>query len=133
MTKASNKVDWCLQKAKKELEEGKKHRGLVESEPNNEETLLHVAKAEHNLRAISYFNKGGYSDWSMSAGFYCIYHCFLAIGHKFGYESRNQECMIALMRALKEEGKIDIDDRFIESLEASDEHERQESNVIEKR
>ena len=69
----------------------------------------------------------------MSAGFYCIYHCFLAIGHKFGYESRNQECMIALMRALKEEGKIDIDDRFIESLEASDEHERQESNVIEKR
>ena len=69
----------------------------------------------------------------MSAGFYCIYHCFLAIGHKFGYESRNQECTIALMRALKEEGKIDIDDRFIESLEASDEHERQESNVIEKR
>ncbi len=112
MTKASNKLDWCLHKAKKELEEGKKHHGLIKSKPNNEETLLHISKAEHNIRAISYFNKGGYSDWSTSAGFYCIYHCFLAIGHKFGYESRNQECTIALMRVLKEEGKIDIDDKF---------------------
>lgn len=133
MTQAENKVEWCLRKAKKELEEGKKHRGLVKSISHMEEARKHIEKAEHNLRAITYFNKGGFSDWSMSAVFYCIYHCFLAIGNKFGYESRNQECTIALMRALKEENKIDIDEKFIEAVEIYDEKERQESNVIEKR
>ena len=133
MTEASNKVEWCLRKAEKELQERQKHRGLVKTAPNIEEARKHIEKAEHNLRAISYFNKGGFSDWSMSAGFYCIYHCFLAIGCKFGYESRNQECTIALMRTLKEDGTINIDNKFIEALEESNESERQESSVIEKR
>lgn len=133
MTQAEKKVEWCLRKAKKELEERKKHRGLVKGDPNLEEARKHIEKAEHNLRAISYFNAGGYSDWSMSAGFYCIYHCFLSIGLKFGYESRNQECTIALIQSLKDEGKIDIDDKFIEAVEVYEESERHESNIIEKR
>ncbi len=133
MTQATNKVEWCLRKAKKEIEEGKKHRGLVKNAFHSEEARKHIEKAEHNLRAITYFNKGGFSDWSMSAGFYCIYHCFLAIGSKFGYESRNQECTIALMRALKEEEKIDLNEKFIGALESYDEKERHESNIIEKR
>ena len=37
MSQAENKVKWCLSKAKKELEEGKKHRGLVEKEIDIEE------------------------------------------------------------------------------------------------
>src|SRR3989344_2601264 len=131
--KVEKKVEWCLRKAKKELEQGKKHRGLVKGEPDFEAAREHIGKAEHNLRAISYFNAGGYSDWSMSAGFYCIYHCFLAIGQKFGYESRNQECTIALMQSLKEEGKIEIDDKFIEAVAIYEEPARHESNVIEKR
>ena len=69
----------------------------------------------------------------MSAIFYCIYHCFLAISVKFGYESRNQECTISLIKMLKDEGKIEIDDYFIEALESYNEQERHESNVIEKR
>lgn len=76
----------------------------------------HIAKAEHNLNAALYFDEGGYSDWSASAFFYSIYHCFLAISRKFGYESRNQECTIAVIEMLKEEGKIDIDNRFIDTL-----------------
>jgi|SRR3989338_3609098 len=133
MTQVEKKVEWCLRKAKKELEQGKKHRGLVKEKPDFEAARKHIEKAEHNLRAISYFNAGGYSDWSMSAGFYCIYHCFLAIGQKFGYESRNQECTIALMQSLKEEGKIEIDDKFIEAVAIYEEPARHESNVIEKR
>jgi len=30
MSHEENKLEWCLKKAKKELEEGKKHRGLLE-------------------------------------------------------------------------------------------------------
>ena len=116
MSQASNKVKWCLNKAKKELEESEMHRGLVEKEQDYKTAALHVAKARHNLNAALFFEKNNYSDWSASAFFYCIYHCFLAILRKFGYESRNQECTIAVIEMLKEQGKIAIDDKFISTL-----------------
>ncbi len=131
MTEASHKVDWCLEKAKKELQLSKKHRGLVKQEPDMEEARNHIIKAEHDVSAITYFDKGGFSDWSMSAAFYSIYHCFLAIAAKFGYESRNQECTIVLIKSLKENKQIELDNTFIEALENYDEQDIQ--NIIEKR
>ncbi len=89
-----------------------------------------MVKAEHNLKAALYFEKGGFSDWSASAFFYCVYHCFLAVLRKFGYESRNQECTIAMIEMLKEEGKIDINEKFIDTLKITNVEEMQESNVI---
>ena len=123
MSQHSKQVEWCLKKAKKEIEECKKqnnrikHRGLLKVKPNIEEAKKHLAKAEHNFEGIIKFKQIGFSDWSMSAGFYCIYHCFLAIAAKFGYESGNQTCTISLMRYFKEENKIDLDEKFIELLE----------------
>src|SRR3989338_9358138 len=127
MSHAKNKVEWCLRKAQNELKENTKHRGLLEIEKDLDGARRHIEKAEHNLKAVSYLERGGFSDWSMSAVFYCIYHCFLAIALKFKYESRNQECTIALIRHLKEEGRIDIDDNFIIALESYDEKDRHES------
>jgi hypothetical protein len=123
MSQASKHVEWCLNKAAKELEECKKlgkrpkHRGLLKSNPDIEEAKKHLAKAEHNLRGITRFKEIGFSDWSMSAGFYCAYHCFLAIGARFEYESANQTCTISLMRYLKENDKIKLDEKYIELLE----------------
>src|SRR3989344_4121270 len=93
MSQASKHIEWCLDKANREIEECKKlgkrtkHRGLLKTNPNINEAKQHLAKAEHNLDGITRFKEIGFSDWSMSAGFYCIYHCFLAIAAKFGYES----------------------------------------------
>jgi len=123
MSQASNHIEWCLNKAKKEIEECKKagkrlkHRGLLKGEPDIAEAKNHLVKAQHNFIGITRFKEFGFSDWSMSAGFYCIYHCFLAIAAKFGYDSGNQTCTIALMRYLKEEKKINLDEKFIELLE----------------
>jgi len=140
MSQASKHVQWCLNKAKKEIEEceklgkRKKHRGLLKSEPDMNEAKNHLAKAEHNLNGITKFKEIGFSDWSMSAGFYCIYHCFLAIAAKFGYESANQTCTISLMRFLKEENKIDLDEKFIELLEYEEtEDVTEEDSVIDLR
>ena len=130
MSQASNKVKWCINKAKRELEESNLHRGLVKVEEDKESANKHITKAEHNLKAALYFEKGGFSDWSVSAFFYCIYHCFLAIARRFGYESRNQECTIALVEMLKEEGKIDIDEKFIDTLKIEKAEERHENNII---
>ena len=105
MPHASNKVEWCLRKAKKELGELGLHRGLIKINGGIELAEKHILKAEHNLKGAIYFKKGGFSDWSASAFFYCIYHCFLAILTRFGYESRNQECTIATIEMLKEAKK----------------------------
>jgi uncharacterized protein (UPF0332 family) len=126
-----------LNKAEKEIEECKKlgkrpkHRGILKSEPDLDEAKKHLAKAEHNLSGITRFKEIGFSDWSMSAGFYCIYHCFLAIAAKFGYESGNQACTVSLMTYLKEEGKINLDEKFTDLLEYEDMED--ENSVIDMR
>ena len=139
MSQASKHLKWCLNKAKSEIEECKKqgkrikHRGLLEIKPGITEAEKHIKKAEHNFKAIGSFKEIGFSDWSVSAGFYCIYHCFLAIAAKFGYESRNQECTISLIECLKEESKINIDSKFIEILKHQDIEEIQENKLIDMR
>ena len=135
MSQPSKHVQWCLDKAEKEIEAcrrlGKrpKHRGLSKGEPDLDEARKHLAKAEHNFNGISRFKEIGFSDWSVSAGFYCVYHCFLAIAAKFGYESGNQSCTISLMKYLKEEKLISLDDKFIELLE----YEEDQDSVIDLR
>ena len=122
MSQASKHVDWCLKKAQREIEQAKKegtrpqHRGLLRVEPNIEEAEKHLAKANHDLKVANDLIKKGYTDWTVSAIFYTMYQCFLSIVAKFGYESENQTCTIALIEYLKEEGRIDIDPRFIEML-----------------
>ncbi|MBU2638867.1 MAG: HEPN domain-containing protein [Nanoarchaeota archaeon] len=134
MPQAYNHVRWCLNKAKKEIAEGKKHRGLVEIKPDLELAVSHLGKAEHNFKAISYFHKGGFSDWSASAAFYTIYHCFLAILAKQGYESRNQECTISAILYLKAQGKVKMGNKFIMALQHQEEFkEIHEHNVIDLR
>ena len=139
MSQASKHVEWCLNKAKKEIEEctrlGKrpKHRGLLKVNPDPEEAKKHLAKAEHNLDGITKFKGIGFSDWSMSAGFYCIYHCFLAIAAKFGYESVNQTCTISLIRSLKENNKLKIDKKFIELLEYEEMENSRDDSIIDLR
>lgn len=58
---------------------------------------------------------------------------FFGDSKQIGYESRNQECTIALIKSLKEENKIKLDDRFINALETTNEAERHEASIIEKR
>lgn len=139
MSQASNHVAWCLKKAEKEIEECKKegkrpkHRGLLKVNPNSNEAKNHITKAEHNLNAALNFVKTGFSDWSASAFFYAMYHCFLAIAAKFGYESANQTCTVALIEHLKEEGKINIEQEFIEMFKYKEDETEREESVIEMR
>ena len=123
MSHASNKVEWCIKKAEKEKETVGRHRGLITIEPNGELAQEHLQKAEDNLRVAYAMQKGGHSGWSTSAFFYCGYHCCLAIAAKFGYESRNQECTVALMEMLLEQGKINIDQNIIDALNSSKQEE----------
>ncbi len=116
MSQMKNKLNWCLKKAEKELAEGsKKHRGLIKISPNKTLAKEHISKAEHYLEA-TFLLKEKFSDISASTVFYSIYHCFLAIIAKFGYESRNQECTFAVIYALIEAGEINIDKSLIDKI-----------------
>ena len=127
MSHAARQVGWCLDKAKREIEEcrklGKqpKHRGLLETEPDIKAAKEHIRKAEHNFEGLIYTEKGGFTDLAMSTGFYAVYHCMLAILAAFGYESRNQTCTIAAIECLREAGKIDIDEKYILMLTPDEE------------
>jgi len=130
MSHAENKFNWCLNKAEKELQHGNNHRGLIKIKPNSELIEAHVKKSEHNLNAIIDFKNIGYSDWSASAAFYCIYHCLLAIITKFSYESRNQECTFALIYYLIETGKISLDKELVQEIHLLNPEEKHESATI---
>ncbi len=138
MSQASKHLDWCLKKSKEELEECKrkgvkpKHRGLLKINQNIEEAKKHIAKAEHDLNVTRYLVKGGFADAGIGTIFYTMYQCFLAIAAKFGYESGNQTCTIALMECLKEKGEINLDNKFIGYFKYEDESTNQNS-VIEMR
>ncbi len=130
MSHADNKVEWCLRKAEKELKTGDEHRGLVKIRPDVELARAHVKKAEHNLKAISDFKRIGYSDWSASAAFYAVYHCFLAIAARSGYESRNQECTFALIRSLIDNKEIDLDVSLVDQVGELDAEGKHESVTV---
>ena len=116
MTHAENKVDWCLKKAQRELEQSDKHRGLVRENIDIMKAREHVEKAEHYLIATDLLKKENFSDISATTVFYSMYHCLLAIISKFGYESRNQECTFALVYYLIEGEKIDLKKDLLDKI-----------------
>jgi uncharacterized protein (UPF0332 family) len=102
----ADKIRKCL----KEGDRGERHKGLRRVKPSEVQAKKHLDKAIHNFRAMSDFHRIGYSDWSASASFYCLYHCLLAILAKAGYESRNQTCTFALMESMIDELSITTDE-----------------------
>ena len=119
-------VTWCLNKAKKELEKGQKHRGLIEVEPDNKLAMEHIGKAEHNLNFFMLAKEHGFYDWNITIGFYAMYHCCLAVISKFGYQSRNQECTLALVESMIDDEKIDENfKKYIESMKSNTKEEEE--------
>lgn len=128
MSHEKNKLEWCLKKAEREIAEGNKHRGLVKTSADKEKAKKYIKKAEHYLEA-SLILKKGFSDIGVSTVFYCIYHCFLAILAKFGYESRNQECTFAVIYSLIEDGKINLDKGMIDKISPLSRKEEEEAII----
>lgn len=130
MSHAKNKVEWCLRKAERELNESDTHKGLIKINPNLEKARDHIKKADHYLSATIYLKKGNFSDITASTIFYAIYHCLLAIAAKFGYESRNQECTFALINTLIDDKKINFDKTLLDKISPLDEEEIKEQTTL---
>ena len=100
-----NKLRKCL---KEGIRGGERHKGLKRISFSEEKIKGHIDKAKHNFEAMLSFHRTGFSDWSASAAFYCLYHCLLALIAKEGFESRNQSCTFALVEDMIQKGRISL-------------------------
>ena len=72
----------------KSLRKISKERGLRITKPNNDISLGHIKKADHNLIVMSDLNKLGHDDWVVITAYYAIYHSASSLLAKIGLESK---------------------------------------------
>jgi len=110
MSQIDNHLEWCL----------KDSRRLLKTKPDLDLAQKHVKKSEYNYMIVQTLEKLKIYDWALNVGFYSIYHCFLAILAKYGYESRNQACTITVLLALINEKKVDLDIDLVNQFDTLD-------------
>ena len=110
MPQIDEHLKWCL-KDPKRLIKTKSDLGLAQK---------HVKKSEYNYEVVQTLERLKIYDWAFNVGFYAIYHCFLAILAKYGYESRNQACTITVLLTLINDKKLDLDKDLVTQFDALD-------------
>ena len=110
MSQIDNHLKWCL----------KDSRRLLKTKPDMDLAQKHVKKSEYNYGVVQSLEKLKIYDWALNIGFYSIYHCFLALLAKCGYESRNQACTITALLTLINEKKLDLNKDLISQFDTLD-------------
>src|SRR3989338_1298716 len=103
MSQVDNHLKWCLKDKKR----------LVKKIPDLDLAQKHLKKSEYNYGVVQTLEKLKIYDWALNIGFYSIYHCFLAILSKYGYESKNQSCTITVLLNLIEQKKLNLDKEIV--------------------
>ena len=103
MSQIDSHLEWCF----------KDKRRLVKVKPDLELAKKHLMKSEYNYSILQILEKQKIYDWALNIGFYSIYHCFLAIVAKHGYESRNQSCTITVLLSLIDQKKVNLDKSLV--------------------
>ena len=110
MPQIDEHLKWCLKDKKR----------LVKTKPDLDLAQKHVKKSEYNYGVVQTLEKLKIYDWAFNVGFYAIYHCFLAILAKYGYESRNQSCTTTVMLILINDKKLDLDKDLVAQFDTLD-------------
>ena len=110
MPQIEEHLKWCLKDAKR----------LVKTKSDLDLAQKHVKKSEYNYGVVQTLERLKMYDWAFNVGFYSIYHCFLAILSKYGYESRNQACTITALHTLINDKKLDLDKDLVTQFDTLD-------------
>ena len=110
MPQIEEHLKWCLKDPKR----------LMKTNPDLDLAQKHVKKSEYNYGVVQSLERLKIYDWALNVGFYSIYHCFLAILAKYGYESRNQACTITVLHTLINEKKLNLDKDLITQFDTLD-------------
>lgn len=110
MSQVENHLEWCLKDPKR----------LMKARPDMDLARKHLKKSEYNYGVVQTLEKLKIYDWALNVGFYSIYHCFLAILSKYGYESRNQSCTITVLLSLIDQKKLSFDKSLVLQFDTID-------------
>ena len=110
MPQIDEHLKWCVKDQKR----------LIKTKPDLDLAQKHVKKSEYNYGVVQTLEALKIYDWALNVGFYAIYHCFLAILAKYGYESRNQSCTITVLLTLINEKKLNLDKDLITQFDTLD-------------
>src|SRR3989338_6936788 len=110
MPQIDEHLKWCLKDPKR----------LIKTKPDLNLAQKHVKKSEYNYGVVQTLERLKRYDWAFNVGFYAIYHCFLAILVKYGYESRNQACTTTVLITLINEKKLDLDKDLVTQFDTLD-------------
>lgn len=103
----------CFINAKKNEENGRKHKGLLLVKPSQKEAEEYIIKAKQNLELCELFKERGIDYKLPEEWFYTLYYCALSILNRFGVESRSQKYTALFVKYLKDKGLIEYDEEFI--------------------
>lgn len=110
MSQVDEHLKWCLKDSKR----------LVKTMPDFVLAQKHLKKSEYNYSVVQTLEGLKLYDWALNVGFYAIYHCFLAILAKQGYESKNQACTVTALLSLIDEGKLNLDKDLVNQFDTLD-------------
>ena len=120
MSQIDNHLKWCLKDA----------RRLIRANPDLELAQKHFKKSEYNYSVMQTLEELKICDWALNVGFYAIYHCFLGILAKYGYESKNQSCTITVLLNLIGQKKLNLDKDLVMQFDALDVEENMSSSTV---
>ena len=110
MPQIDSHLKWCLNDA----------RRLIKTKPDMELAQKHLKKSEYNYSIVQTLERQKIYDWALNIGFYAVYHCFLAMLAKYGYESRNQSCTITVLLSLIEQKQLSLDKDLVLQFDTLD-------------
>ena len=110
MPRIDEHLKWCL----------KDSRRLIKTKTDPDLARKHIKRSEYNYGIMQTLERLKIYDWAFNVGFYAVYHCFLAILAKHGYESRNQACTITVLITLINEKKLDLNKDLITQFDTLD-------------
>src|SRR3989344_7028006 len=86
------KLRECFDSAIRDEKKGKKHKGLLITNPSLENAKHYLGKAKDSLKFCEFYRKMGADYKIPEEWYYTLYYCALAILSKFGVETRSQRC-----------------------------------------
>jgi len=106
----------CFKLAIKDEKKGRKHKGLLITQPSDKTAKEYLSKAKANLELCDFYKEKGFDYKIPEEWFYTLYYCALAILSKFGIESRSQKCTAHFLKYAGENNLIDYDNEFIDRI-----------------
>ena len=110
MPQIDNHLKWCL----------KDPRRMIKEKPDLDLAQKHLKKSEYNYGVVQTLERLKIYDWALNVGFYAIYHCFLGILWKYGYNSKNQSCTITVLLKLIEDKQINLNKDIVSQFDTLD-------------